>query len=101
MRTLRWGEGAIRDLEEILQEIAAQDPLAAKRFLRGVREKVEGLTDFPLRGSPQPHLLRSPPPRRLIHGSYLIYYTVHRKELRIRASVHGARLFQRAWLRKR
>ena len=100
MKAILWGTGAARDISTIVAEIALENPAAAKLFLRAVRLKVDRLSQFPLIGAMQAGRPSSLHVRRLVHGSYLIYYTVHRTEIRIRAVVHGARLFQRAWLHR-
>ena len=64
--------------------IAADSPVNADRFAKAVFAVC-------------PHFRKA---RQLIHGNYIIYYSVHRTEIVIRAVVHGARLFRSYWLRR-
>jgi plasmid stabilization system protein ParE len=97
-RRLRWHEAALDDLENIVDHIAQEAPLAAERFAQAILTRVEILAETPLIGPACPHCPRT---RQIVHGSYLIYYTVSPREVVIRAVVHGARLFQRYWLLRR
>jgi len=37
----------------------------------------------------------------LVFGNYVVYYTVSRREVVVRAVVHGARRFRPSWLRRK
>ena len=96
-KELRWLLAALEDLTGIVERIAEDAPQAAERFAATVFARVQRLRIFPYLGSICPYYRKA---RQLIHGHYIIYYTVHRKEVVIRAVVHGARLFRSAWLRR-
>ena len=96
-KPLRWHSAAYDDLCEIVDYIAADSPVNADRFAKAVFARVELLTESPHLGSVCPHFRKA---RQLIHGNYVIYYSVHRTEIVIRAVVHGARLFRSYWLRR-
>jgi plasmid stabilization system protein ParE len=96
-KTLRWRDAAVDDLVGIVQDIAQHSPQAAERFADAIFDRVDKLQFFPHLGSVCPYYVKA---RQLIHGNYIIYYTVYRKEVVIRAVVHGARLFRSYWLRR-
>ena len=98
-KSIRWHKAALRDLEEIVAFIAQDKPDAAERFAASVFAKVEMLSTSPCLGAVCPHYRTA---RQLLHGSYLIYYTVANEEIVVRAVVHGARLFRRKyWLNRK
>ena len=97
-RVLKWKQAAIDDLAAIIDWIANDSPSAADRFHREIVERIVLLASFPESGGP---CLEYPKARQLIHDNYVVYYTVNRRELIIRAVVHGARVFRKSWLRRR
>lgn len=94
-KPVRWLKAAQYDLNEIVAYIAHDAPLRAERFAEKLLDRVELLSESPESGPPCPDY---PSVRQLILGNYLVYYTVHRREVVVRAVVHGARLFQEAWV---
>lgn len=96
-KKLRWHKAALGDLAEIVDRIAKDAPLRAERFAEAIFARVERLSDMPYLGA---RCRYYPTARQLIHGSYLIYYTVHTERIVIRAVVHGARLFRPDWLER-
>jgi plasmid stabilization system protein ParE len=90
-------DAAIDVLVGIVDQIVPYSPQAAERFADAIFARVDQLQTFPHLGSVCPDYAKA---RQLIHGDYIIYYTVHRKEVVIRAVVHGARLFRLYWLRR-
>jgi toxin ParE1/3/4 len=98
LRVVRWRRAASDDLAEIIDYIASDSPDAAERFLDGVMDRIATLARFPLSGAT---CLHYPKARQLLYGNYIIYYTVSRREVLVRAIVHGARLFRASWLRRR
>jgi toxin ParE1/3/4 len=96
-RVVRWRKAADDDLAEIVEHIAKDSPDAAERLLNGILARIAGLAQFPYLGSVCPHYSKT---RQLIHGNYIIYYSVSRREIVVRAIVHGARLFRLSWLRR-
>src|SRR5262245_52618009 len=97
-RVVRWHEAAIRDVEEITAYIKRDAPQAAEALARAFVDRAESLAAQPFLGGECPY---APNARTLIEGKYLIYYTVARREVVIRAVVHGARRFRPSWLRRR
>jgi toxin ParE1/3/4 len=97
-KNLRWFVSAVDDLLDIIDYIARDSPRQAERFGRVLKAKVRLLELFPYLGSQCPE---HPQIRQLFHKKYIIYYSVHRTEVVIRAVVHGARESQFYWLRRR
>ena len=96
-KQLRWLRAAQDDLTAIIDYIADDDPKAAARFAERLLRKIALLGESPHLGSVCPYYRKA---RQLVHGNYIVYYTVHRTEVVIRAVVHGARLFRSYWLRR-
>jgi plasmid stabilization system protein ParE len=97
-RVLRWRQAAVDDLAAIVLHIESDAPIAAARFRDAIVAKIHSLAEFPLTGS---ICHESPSARVVVFGNYLVYYTVSRREIMIRAVVHGARLFRPSWLRRK
>ena len=96
-KPIRWLNAAVEDATGIVEWIARDNPQAAERFSEQLLERVELLRDFPHLGGVCPYYQKA---RQLIRGRYIVYYTVHRQEVVIRAIVDGARLFRSYWLRR-
>jgi plasmid stabilization system protein ParE len=64
---------AYADLEEIWDYIAADNPVAADRFLGEIEEKIQTLVRFPAQGHARPDLT-SRPLRFCLLREYLIVY---------------------------
>ena len=96
-KQIRWHDAALDDVAQVVEYIARDSPKAADRFAQRIFSRVELLEEMPYLGSICPHYRKA---RQLIQGKYIIYYTVHRREVVIRAVVHGARLFRSYWLRR-
>jgi toxin ParE1/3/4 len=95
---LRWFVSAAADLDDIVEHIAKDKPQAALRFAYKIKRRVELLRLFPYAGA---RCAEHPRVRYLVHGKYMIYYTVHRTEIVVRAVLHGSRASQFHWLRRR
>ena len=96
-KLLRWHPAAEEDLQAISESIGEHAPRTAGRFVEAILRKVEILRDLPYLGAVTPQVRRV---RFLTHKKYIIYYTVHRREVVVRAVVRGARLFQSSWFRR-
>lgn len=96
-KTVHWSKGALEDLEAIVEHIARRDWRAAERLSNGIFKKAGLLGHFPSLGTRCPFYRQA---RFFVHRNHVIYYTVHAKEVVIRAVVRGARLFQRSWFRR-
>ena len=96
-KPIRWHIAARDDFAQIIASIALERPRAAERLAQRILHRVEMLAEFPYFGPVCPYYRKA---RQLIHGNYIVYYTVHRNEVVVRAVVHGARLFRSRWLRR-
>jgi hypothetical protein len=81
---------AERDLEEIGDHIAIDDPYVALRFVRALRDRCLALADFPNR-FPMVERYAAEGLRRCRHGNYLIFYRVEADRVVIVHVLHGAR----------
>lgn len=88
---------ALDDLTAIVDYIAQDNPKAAERFSERLLGKLGLLAHSPQLGSVCPYHRKT---RQLVYGKYIVYYTVHRTDVVIRAVVHGARHFRSYWLRR-
>ncbi len=86
---LRWTVPALRDLEEIGDFIARDNPAAADRVVTRILDQAEGLTIHPHVGRPG----RVPGTRELVIADtpYLVPYRVRGDDVQILAVLHGAR----------
>lgn len=84
-----WSEPASRDLEEIGDYIARDNPAAARRVVRAIETGVVRLARFPHSGRPG-HRENT---RELVvtQTPYIVPYRVHRDRIEILAVFHGAR----------
>jgi antitoxin ParD1/3/4/toxin ParE1/3/4 len=90
MRRFRLTEAARGDLAEIAQYIARDDPEAARRVLRRMREAMHLLAERPAIGHIRPDL--APEPIRFWPVfSYLIVYQPDSRPLQVLRVLHGAR----------
>jgi toxin ParE1/3/4 len=78
-----------RDLEEIGDYIARDNPRRAVTFIAEVKSKCLSLGHAPGIGAPRPELGEGV--RMLPHGRYLIFYRAHDAMIRIERVMHGAR----------
>ncbi len=86
---LRWTAPALRDLEEIGDYIARDNPAAAERVVTTILDQAELLTTHPHVGRPG----RVPNTRELVVADlpYIAPYRVRGDEVQILAVLHGAR----------
>lgn len=87
---VRFTGEAERDLEEIGDHIAIDDPYVALRFVRALRGRCMALGDFPNR-FPMVERYATAGLRRCRHGNYLIFYRVEEQAVVIVHVLHGAR----------
>jgi toxin ParE1/3/4 len=80
---------ACRDLHEILDYIAEDDPNAARRWITRLEERCAALADFPLSGRSREDLLAGL--RMVSTSDYLIFYRVTATTVEILTVIHGAR----------
>jgi toxin ParE1/3/4 len=92
---LRFGRGALSDLEGIFAYIAADNPDAAARLVARIEEVTKRIAASPFMGQ----ATRRSRFRRFPVGNYLIVYEVGRDEVIIHYVRHGAR--RRPWEEER
>ena len=93
-RTVRVLRRAQRDLLEIREYVAWDDPAAAQRVVEGLVTAIESLADLPERGArPREARLRRMGYRFLVQGRYLVFYKVLRAQVRVYRVLHGSRAY--------
>ena len=81
---------AIRDLQDILEFVARDNPQAAVRLIDRLEERCQGLARMPAVGTRRDDL--APGLRALSHGKYVVCFTAQTEQLlRIVRVLHGAR----------
>lgn len=83
-----FSRGSERDLEQIADHIARDNPQRALSFVRSLRQAAQALANNP-EGRPRANF--DPRIRRSVHAAYNIYYAVLPGEIRILAIIHSAR----------
>ena len=89
MRRLRVSALAESDLDAIADYIAADSPVRALEFVRGLRGQCQQVAEFPLAYRARPELgegLRACP-----FGGYMIYFMVSDDEVFIARILHSSR----------
>lgn len=71
-RQLRWTSRALSRLQDILEHIAADKPMAANKLAKAIRSRTEALCDTPYLGKEVVPGVRE----LVIHRHYLITYRV-------------------------
>lgn len=88
-RTVATTSEALRDLKEIHAYVARDNPAAAKRLIRMIRQKFRTLARFPESGSACDNV--EPGMRSVSVGSYVIFYKLLPGGVQIIKVAHGAR----------
>ena len=91
-----WTQGARNSLDQVLEYIAEDSPVAAARFLEVVLDTAQSLSFLAERGRIVPELRREDI-REVFVYSYRMLYEVTGSEIHIVAFLHGARDFGR-WM---
>lgn len=96
MARLRWTKPALRDLDEIAEYIALDNPEAAARLVKKTFNRVERLKIFPKSGRRPPELHREVivPPCR-------VFYRIERETIYILHVMRGERLLRPYLLEER
>lgn len=81
---------AERDLEEIGDHIARDNPVRAVTFIRELRDKCLALAEFPER-FPLVARFEGQGVRHRLHGNYLIFYRIEPDRVMVLHILHGAR----------
>lgn len=87
---LRFTQAAERDLEEIADYIARDNPKRALSFVRELREACGILATAPYAFAPPPRY-RAQGVRMRVHKSYLIFYVVSAETVDFIHILHGQR----------
>ena len=85
-----FADAALRELEEIGDYIARDDPRRAKTFVEEMREKCVGIGEFP-QGYPLVERHTHSMIRKRSYRSYLIFYRVIASRVEIIHVLHSAR----------
>ena len=88
---LVWSPLALHQAEEIADYIADDNPIASEKWLSGLFEAVERLTDYPKSGRPVPEIPR-PEIREIVYGEYRIIYRVRSATVALLTVRHGRRV---------
>ena len=88
-----WAEAAIRDLEQIVDYIAEEAPIAAQRLFDEIAEKSQTLEALPRRGRVVPELARFEITtyRELVLRPYRLMYRIDGKRILVWAVFDGRR----------
>lgn len=84
-------EEAQEDLINVVAHLSLDNAVAAENLGNQLLDLAQSLESMPYRGSP---VKKMPSLRKLIHGSYLIYYRIRDEErcVEIVSFVHGAQI---------
>jgi toxin ParE1/3/4 len=88
--TITWTPTAFAQAEEIARQIAWDNPPAAEKWLDGVFECVERLSNFPESGKWVSEIPRREI-REIIYGHYRVIYRIREKTISILSVRHGRR----------
>ena len=84
---IRWASGALRNLQDLFDYIAADNPARAASFARELQDKIARLDAFPGLGQPGP----LPGTRELVlHANYRVIYRVQATEVQVLRIQHHA-----------
>jgi plasmid stabilization system protein ParE len=81
---------AARDITEIWEHIAEDNPLAARRVREEILGRIRAVVRFPSQGHTRPDLTARPV-RFILAREYLIAYAPEEKPLWVIAVIHGRR----------
>ncbi len=92
IRVLRRAE---RDLQQIYEFVQREAPRRADAFIDRLLDAIQSLGTMPERGSvPRDPTLGAQGYRVLVHGDYLVFYKVQRRQVRIYRVLHGHRAYR-------
>ncbi len=93
MARLRWTKPALRDLDDVAEYIALDNPGAASRLVKKTFNRVERLKKFPNSGRRPPEMLRTPY-REVIVPPCRVFYRVQRETIYILHVMRSERLLR-------
>ncbi|HZW64220.1 MAG TPA: type II toxin-antitoxin system RelE/ParE family toxin [Hanamia sp.] len=91
MAQLVWTSAAIKDLNLIAENIEMDSEIAAKKFIKEIISKAEGLASQPFKGRPIPEKIPGGY-RQILHKSYRIIYRVEELNIFISSIYHQKKL---------
>src|SRR5882724_3057283 len=95
MRSVRVLRRAQRDLQEIYDLVVREAPRRADPFIDGLLDAIDSLTTMSERGAiPRDEVLRQQGYRFLVHGPYLVFYKVLRRQVRVCRVLRGSRAYR-------
>ena len=90
---LQWTDRARRDLLQIGQYIARDNPAAARRWIERLRDKARGASRAPLAGRVVPELGRDSV-REIFLGNYRLIYILRKDVVTVLTVFEGHRLLR-------
>jgi toxin ParE1/3/4 len=94
-RSVRVLRRAQRDLQQIYDFIAREAPRSADPFIDELLEAIESLATMSERGAaPRDATLQRQGYRFLVHGQYLVFYKVVRRQVRVYRVLRGSRAYR-------
>ncbi len=90
-KPLVWTDRALSDLEDIDAYIAADDPIAAERWVEGLMETAQRAAELPMSGRRIPELARDDV-REVLKRSYRIVYRILEDRVEVLTVFEGHRL---------
>lgn len=94
-RRVRVLRRAQRDLQEIYDLIVREAPRRADPFIDGLLDAVDSLATMSERGAtPRDEVLRQQGYRFLVHGPYLVFYKVLKRQVRVYRVLRGSRAYR-------
>ncbi len=92
---LIWTELAVEKLEEFLDYIALDKPMAALNWAETIQDSVNNLKEFPQLGREVPEVKRSDI-RELVEGNYRIIYRIESDRILILTIRHTKQLLKKS-----
>ena len=93
MARLRWTKPALRDLDDVAEYIAVDDPVAASRLVTRTFDRVERLKRFPGSGKHPPELPNTPY-REVVVPPCRVFYRVKNDTAYILHVMRGEQLLR-------
>jgi plasmid stabilization system protein ParE len=94
-RSVRVLRRAQRDLQEIYDLIVREAPQRADPFIDGLLAAIDSLATLSERGAiPRDEVLRQQGYRFLVHGPYLVFYKVLKRQVRVYRVLRGSRAYR-------
>lgn len=89
MAEIAFRRAALRDLDQIIFRIAADDPKAAQRFRDRILDRIDVLRGFPESAQPRPEFGKDV--RTIPIGRYMVFVRVILPKVVVLRIIHGAR----------